>query len=427
VLLPDKLRPFQNDPRFTRLSSREREFLSCKTEALRLSHQQIRQLLDIATDLAMWDAGSLREHWSEEGLEQYHGKERARQVVHRVEADWEALRREPASYDNFTGGPPPVQKLSFRTADPRDALLGSCPVASPRTRCCNLLTLDAVQQCGFACSYCSIQSFYGDGEVFLHEDLPEKLAALELDPGRRYHIGTGQSSDSLMWGNRAGLLDALFDFAARRPNVILELKSKSDNIDYLLANSVPPNILATWSLNTPTIISQEEHLTAPLERRLRAARRAADKGIPIGFHFHPVIHYRGWEEEYRQLIERLQELFSPDEVVTVSFGTLTYSKEALKVLRRQPLRSKVLQLPLTDAAGKLSYPFDTKRQLFRNAFRAFAPQWRERVFFYLCMEEPELWQPVFGYSYPDNERFEAAMLEHYVRAMGLPPLDGDRS
>jgi hypothetical protein len=43
------------------------------------------------------------------------------------------------------------------------------------------------------------------------------------------------------------------------------------------------------------------------------------------------------------------------------------------------------------------------------------------------MEEPELWQPVFGYSYPDNERFEAAMLEHYVRAMGLPPLDGDRS
>lgn len=417
--LPEKLRPFAGDPLFLRLRAADRDLLIRKTGELRLTHQQIRQLLDYAADFAMWAAPPLTEVWDESGLDQIQGKERTRRAVARVRERWERLRRETVSYRGFQGGPPPKGRLSYRSADPRDTLLGWCPVASPRTRCCNLLTLDAVQQCGFACSYCSIQSFYGNGEVFFHDNLPEKLAALELDPGKLYHIGTGQSSDSLMWGNRGGLLDALFDFAADRPNVILELKTKSDNIDYLLHNAVPPNVVVTWSLNTPTIVEQEEHLTASPERRLAAARRTADSGIPVGFHFHPIVRYAGWQEEYRSLIRAVQERFSPEETVMVSLGTLTFTREVVKFLRRQPVRSKVLQLPLTDASGKLSYPFEIKKELFSTAYRAFSDRWREEVFFYLCMEEPELWQPVFGFSYASNEEFETAMKRSYAQKMGI--------
>ena len=39
-----------------------------------------------------------------------------------------------------------------------------------------------------------------------------KLKNLNLEQNKTYHIGTGQSSDSLMWGNREGILDALFEF-----------------------------------------------------------------------------------------------------------------------------------------------------------------------------------------------------------------------
>jgi spore photoproduct lyase len=420
VLLPEKLRPFADDPLFRRLTASDREFLVRKTSELQLSHQQIKQLLDITADLAMWDEGPLREHWDEAGLEKMKGKDRSARAVERIRAKWRQLREMPPAYREFQGGPPPKNQLTYRSAGPGDALLGRCPVASPKTRCCNLLTLDAVQQCGFACSYCSIQSFYGNGEVFFHQELPRKLAALELYPGRLYHIGTGQSSDSLMWGNRDGLLDALFDFAAANPNVILELKTKSDKTAPLLEREVPRNVVATWSLNPETIVEQEEHLTASAERRLAAARRTADAGIPVGFHFHPIIRYEGWREEYDALWKRVQELFSPRETVMVSFGTLTFTKEVVKLLRRQPVRSKVLQLPLHDAAGKLSYPYEIKRELFSRAYAAFGPAWKREVFFYLCMEDPELWEPVFGFSYADNEEFETAMKEAYARKMGLP-------
>ncbi len=75
-----------------------------------------------------------------------------------------------------------------------------------------------------------------------------------------------------MWGNREEVLDALFDFAKNNPKVILEFKTKSNNIKYFLENEVPKNIIVTWSLNTPTIIKNEEHLTASLEQRIDSAR-----------------------------------------------------------------------------------------------------------------------------------------------------------
>ena len=229
-------------------------------------------------------------------------------------------------------------------------------MASARTRCCQLKTLDAVINCGFDCSYCSIQSFYHDDHILFHKDLKEKLASLDLDPDKTWHIGTGQSSDSLMWGNREGVLEELIAFARKNPNVILELKTKSDNITDLLKLDVPSNVLVTWSLNTETVIRSEERLTASLENRLRAARTVADRGIPIGFHLHPMVWYKNWKREYREMIGNLTSRFSPEEVVTVSMGTLTFIKPVLKLLRKRPIKTKILQMPLEEAAGKWSYP-----------------------------------------------------------------------
>ncbi len=271
-----------------------------------------------------------------------------------------------------------------------------------------------MQQCGFACSYCSIQSFYDEGRVYFLENLREKLQNLEIDPQQGYHIGTGQSSDSLMWGNREGLLDTLFEFAAAHPNVVLELKTKSANVKYLLEHPVPPNVVTTWSLNSPQIIENEEHLTASLDERLDAARRVADTGALVGFHFHPIVQHRGWRDEYGRIYAELQRQFSTESVVMVSLGTLTFIKPVIRHLRALPLRSKILQMPLEDAAGKFSYPFETKLELFRHAYRSFSKEWRENVFFYMCMEDENLWQPVFGRAYSSNAEFETDMIGSYL-------------
>ncbi len=405
---------FTENKVYASLTQEHRNFIKAAVNTYHLSFQNIKRLTDIASDLEMWEEGSLQDIWQIPSDTKVKGKELAKLVMNSVVERWEELRDKCKDYSKFTPLLPDIPPAKFILEEEENTLLGRCPVASEKTRCCNLQTLDAVKNCGFACSYCSIQSFYTEGKIVFQKDFVEKLQKLKISGDKIYHIGTGQSSDSLMWGNKYGLLDALFEFADKYPNVILELKTKSDNISYLEDHRIPENVLVTWSLNTDTVIKAEEHLTASLQRRLAAARTTADRGALVGFHFHPMVHYKSWEKEYGDIFSAIQSRFSPDETALISIGTLTFIKPVIKVLRKQKIRSKILQMPMEDASGKLSYPLDIKRKMFTTLYDSFSQEWKEKVFFYMCMEEKSLWPDVFGYRYNTNEEFETAMKESYM-------------
>jgi len=402
---------------YAKLPQNEQQFIKEKAFAYGFSHQELKQIIDMARDLGMWDEKRIDEIFED------HSQKKV--AFTRLRKEYETIRNRPNSYENFRlKNIPSEQKFRFKVAPKEGFGLGLCPVASEKTRCCNLMTLDAVESCGFDCSYCSIQSFYNQNTITFDSGFRDKLLNLNLDQNKTYHIGTGQASDSLMFGNREGTLDALFEFARSNPNVILEFKTKSDNISYFLENAVPRNILCTWSLNTPTIIKNEEHLTASLDKRIASARALANRGIKVGFHFHPIVEYVGYLEEYKEVYDRLIAEFHPSEVALVSFGTLTFIKPVIKQLREREFRSKITQIPHEDASGKTSYPEQTKIEMFKHAYESFKPWQKEmaaddKVFFYLCMEEHALWNKTFGYNYSTNNDFERDMLSSYANKLGM--------
>lgn len=371
-------------------------------------------LQDIATDFLMWNERNLDEIFPKHLEQKFKHKELANQIVKFFENEHLVLKSKPKNYENFSDVKyQNERKITFEPYHKESLSIGACPVASPNTRCCNLMTLDAVESCGFDCSYCSIQSFYNENKIRYDKDFAKKLAALELDSSQTYHIGTGQSSDSLMWGDKFGTLSALVEFAKKNPNVILELKTKSDNIKFLLENEIPRNIICTWSLNTSTIIKNEEHLTASLESRIASARALADKNILVGFHFHPIVVYENYLEEYGEIYTKLLQTFKPSEVVLVSLGTLTFIKPVIQKLRKRGMKTKILQMQFVDANKKSSYSLEQKREMFKHAYQSLNP-WHGKVYFYLCMEDELLWRDVFGFEYISNNQFEEFMKLKYM-------------
>ncbi len=391
---------------FTKLDITTQNFLEEKAYMYRFTFSDIKQLVDMAIDLDMWEEEPLHVKWKDE--------DNKKKTLLHVKKFYEELRQKPKSYKNFDVSSNKRDKFNFFEYEKEEISLGSCPVASPKTRCCNLMTLDAVESCGFDCSYCSIQSFYNENKIGFDKNFATKLKNLKLDKNKTYHIGTGQSSDSLMWGNKHGILEALFEFAEKNSNVILELKTKSDNISYLLENDVPKNILCTWSINTPTIIKNEENLSASLDKRVRCARKLADKGVLVGFHFHPIVVYQNYLEEYKETVDVLLKNFKPEEVVLISLGTLTFIKPVIKKLRGRDFKSKILQMPLEDASGKQSYPLSIKEEMFKGVYGAFK-LWHKDVYFYMCMEDESLWKKVFGYEYAHNDEMENRMIASYKK------------
>lgn len=384
----------------------------------RFTFQEFRQVVEACRDLSMWGEKDLQTWWQDQiyqaSLEGIHLK---KHLLRRLQAYMKELKSDPAVYPKEGLTRPKSRRVNLVvTEKSKKKIFGMCPVASSKTTCCNLLTIDAVENCPFGCSYCTIQTFYRDKIIF-DEDFAEKLKRIQLNPGRFYHICTGQSSDSLAWGNRNGILDALFQFAEDHPNILMELKTKSDNIGYLLKRDIPSNIVCSWSLNTPTIIQNEENFTASFERRLQAARTLADKGIQVGFHFHPMIYYQGWDRDYPGAASVLIHQFRPREVLFISLGSLTLIKPAVQKIRHVGHPTKILQTEFVpDPHGKQTYPDEIKIKLFKTIYEAFRP-WHRKVFIYLCMEKAPIWEATFGYVYENNEEFESAFGLHAMRKL----------
>lgn len=402
-----KFAAFQQHPLFAKLSHEQQDFVRELAFAHRFTFQEFRQAVNACRDLALWGQPPLQDWWQTRVTHtQLHGVALKKNLLRQLQAHLDALQNAPPFYDEEPRPRPKHrEKHGLAVEKSGKKIYGMCPVASDKTVCCNLRTIDAVENCVFGCSYCSIQTFYRDQIVF-DEDFAEKLRALPIAPNRFYHFGTGQASDALVWGNRNGNLEALCRFAEEHPNVLMEFKTKSDNIGYFLERQPPRNIVCSWSLNTPAIIANEEHFTASLAQRLAAARALADRGVNLAFHFHPLVYHHGWREHYPALAAEVMARFQPHEVLFISFGSVTLIKPVVQKMRALGFPTKITQAKLvSDPHGKLTYTDDVKIKMFKTMYETFAP-WRERVFMYLCMEKAEIWKNALGYVYSDNDEFE---------------------
>ena len=385
----------------------------------KLTFQELKQITDMAVDFEMWEEPSIGILWKQYSKSfKKSNKLFNKTVLKSIKSNWISLKENKTKYErknrrNYTSA---ARKL--KEIDRDNEVFGMCPVASEKTVCCNLMTIDVAQGCGLGCSYCSIQTFYENGTIGIEKNLKDKLAEIDLDPNKNYHIGSGQSSDSLSLGNKNGILDAQLEFATNNPNIILEFKTKSKNINYFLNINTPKNIFISWSLNPQLFIDNEEARTASLIERLNSARKLSNMGILVGFHFHPIVYYEEWEKDYNDLILILMDMFSPDEIGLISFGTLTFIKPAIKSLRKVGTKSKILQIPFAEAAGKISYPMQTKKKIFSKVWNSFTP-WHDKVFFYFCMEDRELWNHVFGKCYESNDEFESDLFNSVRAKLGL--------
>ena len=395
---------------FSSLPSTIRDSLSSLFSSIHFTQSQKLEAVKEEADLVQWKEESFCLSYKRE-KENKDGREGDR-YIKALRKYMSTLRESETDYSGFFPEVRKNPKIKALTEDQKLVLSRCpCPVDGEKTRCCKLRTLDAVMQCAFGCSYCSIQAFYNENEIKIVSNLEEKLDNLEITDDV-WHIGTGQASDSLLLGDDYGTLSALSSFAEKHPDIVIELKSKSKRD--VFSHPWPKNMVFTWSLNAPTIIEKEEHFTASLIERLEDAEKARDNGNLVGFHIHPMFYFKGWEDEYKYVIDEITSRFSPSDILMIGIGTLTFTKAVIKRLREMGAESKVLEMELVDAAGKYSYPLDKKEKMFRHIYSSFPKEYKDNIFFYLCMEDPSLWMKCLGREYSCDKDFEMDMKRFYL-------------
>lgn len=276
----------------------------------------------------------------------------------------------------------------------------------PGTReyiCCGYQVINIGMNCPMDCVYCILQAYLNAPwlSFFVNiDDLFSELdRALAENPGKFWRIGTGEFTDSLVLDRFTGLSRKLVTYMRDKKNAIIELKTKTSEIDNLADLDHNGRCVVSWSLNSPKIMAEEELRAATLDERLQAAVRCADWGYSLAFHFDPIIYYPGWQEEYRETIEKLFAVVPAEKIVWISMGCLRFMPGLKSVVRTRFPGVRFLDEEfVTGLDNKMRY-FRTLRVEMYRAMRAMLLDHASPgTCIYLCMESDEMWQEVFGYT-----------------------------
>lgn len=259
--------------------------------------------------------------------------------------------------------------------------------------------------CPFDCSYCFLQSYANFPGIILPanlEDFFEKFNLFAKELKKPIRIGTGEFCDSLALDDVTEYSKKLIPYFEHK-NVLFELKTKSNNVANLLSIKPSRNAIISWSLNPPLIVEKEEWGTASLEERFEAAKIVQKKGYGIGFHFDPIIHLPGWENQYKEVIDGLYDQLKPP-FSWISLGTLRFSPELKTIGEARFPQSNIFYGELfLGGDKKLRYPEFLRRKIYKNMLK-WIRKYDTKTQVYLCMENKTLWK--VGGNFSSSEKVE---------------------
>lgn len=283
-------------------------------------------------------------------------------------------------------------------AKQRGSFFEKCP-GTKEHLCCNYYTLNIAVGCPFDCTYCFLQSYTNNPFYTIYVNLADMLTELKtkLVPGRKIRIGTGEFTDSLA-------LEDISDFAvdyvpqilALDPQIVVELKTKSDNVAWLQNFGYQDQLVLAWSLNPPEIIASDERYAVSLKQRVEAAAKAIAFGYKIALHFDPIIYAPGWQQKYFAVIDYLQAQLDPQKIAWLSLGLLRFTPSLKPVVERKFPESKIIYgefFPGPDK--KMRYPEPLRIEVFKKMVQRLQ-EWSLDLPIYFCMESPAVWQAVLG-------------------------------
>jgi DNA repair photolyase len=284
--------------------------------------------------------------------------------------------------------------------------LMACPAGSAQFACCGYLVLVLASNCPMDCSYCFLQAYVADNPGFQvysnYADAFDELDRLaQSAPSRHFRVGTGELADSLAFDSVIAISRDLIDYFSRRENLTLEFKTKTDEIEGLLAADPRGRVTVSWTLTTDAIWRNSEHRTASPSARIAAANAVLEAGYKVAFHFDPIIAYDGAERDYALLADELLATIPAARIAFVSMGGLRMTPSLRQASRRRfPSDPMLCGEEVLSPDGRLRAFAPLRTQLYRQLATRLG---RAGVAIpaYLCMESAMVHERVFG-SPPPN-------------------------
>ncbi len=227
--------------------------------------------------------------------------------------------------------------------------------------------------CPYDCAYCYLRlTFRGNKRPVLFTNDWQKIRR-EIDAVPEGVFSTGELADSL--AVVPPNLEAALDYFEAEPSRYLLLTTKSCRVDLFLARKPMPNVIISFSVNSPGAAARYERLAPPPAARLKAAARLQELGWRVRIRIDPIIWEAGLDG-YQSVCREVAAL-QPERV---TIGTLRQYPGLFRFAPDAP-REGLRKAP----DGRMRYEFGVRQSIYGQIAKwlGFQPA--------LCKETHALW------------------------------------
>lgn len=226
--------------------------------------------------------------------------------------------------------------------------------------------------CVYNCEYCYLSGMYPSGYTVIfvnEEDVIREAKKLEG------YLAISYDTDLLAIENITGFHTKWLELACKKPELVIESRTKSKNVSPL-PNNPPENFILSFSLSPSEVVPFEKK-TPNLKARLDAINLAIEKGYKVRLVIDPILAIENFEAIYDQFLSTLNESVDLAYVIDVAIGAFRVSKDYFKRMKKVH-KSEILYHPFETKNNEVRYKDEEARVRFvREKLWEYMP--KERV------------------------------------------------
>jgi spore photoproduct lyase len=146
------------------------------------------------------------------------------------------------------------------------------------------------------------------------------------------------------------------EFVERHPDLTIEIRTKSANLGCWKNLTPHARVIYALTLSPERVVTEYEHKTPSLKRRIQSAVAAQQEGFSVRLCFDPMIYCTDWRYAYEEMLQQVFAQIDMERLVDVSVGSFRVSQDYLKKMRKNQPTSPVVQFPYQNDHGVYHYP-----------------------------------------------------------------------
>lgn len=239
--------------------------------------------------------------------------------------------------------------------------------------------------CIYDCRYCFLQGMYRSANYVLFVNYEDFFAAIERAIEERAeeesYFFSGYDCDSLALDSVTGFVEAFVPFFSSYPRAWLELRTKSTQIEALLALEAIPNCVVAFSFTPAEAHAALETGVPSIERRLEAMVKLAGRGWRLGLRFDPLLHGEDFERQYETLFATVFSRLPVDSLHSVSYGPFRLPRVFYERMYRLYPDEPLLAGSLDTEGRTVSYGREREKELLNFCDQELGRYVPEEIFF----------------------------------------------